>query len=159
MSESLRNDGRIWVPSRIGDDRPACQIPKEERDYFLERMYPAFGNLVPRDVASRAVKRIVDEGKGVGPLRNGVYLDFHDAIERDGRQVIQERYDNLFEMYQRITDEDPYRGADADLSRPALHHGRALGRLQPDDHHPRALRHRRGQLLRPRRQSSRRVGV
>ncbi|MET0697781.1 MAG: fumarate reductase/succinate dehydrogenase flavoprotein subunit [Acidimicrobiia bacterium] len=108
MSESLRNDGRIWVPSRIGDDRPASQIPKEERDYFLERMYPAFGNLVPRDVASRAVKRIVDEGKGVGPLHNGVYLDFHDAIEREGRQVIQERYENLFEMYQRITDEDPY---------------------------------------------------
>ncbi|HEU4917269.1 MAG TPA: fumarate reductase/succinate dehydrogenase flavoprotein subunit [Acidimicrobiia bacterium] len=108
MSESLRNDGRIWVPARPGDDRPSGQIPKEERDYFLERMYPAFGNLVPRDVASRAVKRIVDEGKGVGPLHNGVYLDFHDAIERERRNVIEERYDNLFEMYERITDEDPY---------------------------------------------------
>ena len=108
MSESLRNDGRIWVPRRIGDERPPNQVPKEERDYFLERMYPAFGNLVPRDVASRAVKRIVDEGKGVGPLQNGVYLDFHDAIEREGRQVIEERYDNLFEMYHRITDDDPY---------------------------------------------------
>jgi succinate dehydrogenase / fumarate reductase flavoprotein subunit len=108
MSESLRNDGRIWVPARADDHRTPDQIPGEERDYFLERIYPAFGNLVPRDVASRAVKRIVDEGKGVGPLKNGVYLDFHDAIERDGRQVIAERYKNLFEMYQRITDEDPY---------------------------------------------------
>jgi succinate dehydrogenase / fumarate reductase flavoprotein subunit len=108
MSESLRNDGRIWVPARVDDNRSPDQIPKEERDYFLERIYPAFGNLVPRDVASRAVKRIVDEGKGVGPLKNGVYLDFHDAIEREGRQVIAERYENLFEMYQRITDEDPY---------------------------------------------------
>ncbi len=108
MSESLRNDGRIWVPARADDSRPAGQIPGEERDYFLERMYPAFGNLVPRDVASRAVKRIVDQGRGVGPLKNGVYLDFHDAIDREGRQVIEERYNNLFEMYQRITDEDPY---------------------------------------------------
>jgi succinate dehydrogenase / fumarate reductase flavoprotein subunit len=108
MSESLRNDGRIWVPARADDHRSPDQIPNEERDYFLERIYPAFGNLVPRDVASRAVKRIVDEGRGVGPLKNGVYLDFHDAIEREGRQVIAERYDNLFEMYQRITDEDPY---------------------------------------------------
>jgi succinate dehydrogenase / fumarate reductase flavoprotein subunit len=108
MSESLRNDGRIWVPARADDNRPPGEIPKEERDYFLERIYPAFGNLVPRDVASRAVKRIVDEGRGVGPIKNGVYLDFHDAIEREGRKVIEERYDNLFEMYQRITDEDPY---------------------------------------------------
>jgi succinate dehydrogenase / fumarate reductase flavoprotein subunit len=108
MSESLRNDGRIWVPARAGDNRPPDQIPPAERDYFLERIYPAFGNLVPRDVASRAVKRIVDEGRGVGPIKNGVYLDFHDAIEREGRKVIEERYDNLFEMYQRITDEDPY---------------------------------------------------
>jgi succinate dehydrogenase / fumarate reductase flavoprotein subunit len=109
MSESLRNDGRIWVPGRPDDDRSPDRIPQDERDYFLERMYPTFGNLVPRDVASRAVKRIVDEGKGVGPLQNGVYLDFHDAIEREGRQLIEERYDNLFEMYHRITDEDPYR--------------------------------------------------
>jgi succinate dehydrogenase / fumarate reductase flavoprotein subunit len=108
MSESLRNDGRIWVPARADDNRPPDQIPPAERDYFLERIYPAFGNLVPRDVASRAVKRIVDEGRGVGPIKNGVYLDFHDAIEREGRTVIEERYDNLFEMYQRITDDDPY---------------------------------------------------
>jgi succinate dehydrogenase / fumarate reductase flavoprotein subunit len=108
MSESLRNDGRIWVPNTAGDTRPPNQIPAEERDYFLERIYPAFGNLVPRDVASRAVKRIVDEAKGVGPLKNGVYLDFEDAIARYGRNVIEERYENLFEMYQRITDEDPY---------------------------------------------------
>jgi len=108
MSESLRNDGRIWVPTNPDERRPANEVPPEDRDYFLERMYPAFGNLVPRDVASRAVKRIVDQGNGVGPLKNGVYLDFEDAIARQGRQTIQERYDNLFEMYQRITDEDPY---------------------------------------------------
>jgi succinate dehydrogenase / fumarate reductase, flavoprotein subunit len=108
MSESLRNDGRVWVPLREDDTRPAHQIPENERDYFLERRYPAFGNLVPRDVASRAAKREVDEGRGVGPLKNGVYLDFGDAIRRLGRDVIEERYGNLFEMYERITDEDPY---------------------------------------------------
>jgi succinate dehydrogenase / fumarate reductase flavoprotein subunit len=109
MSESLRNDGRIWVPKRTNDDRPASQIPEAERDYFLERMYPAFGNLVPRDVASRAAKRMVDGGKGVGPLNNGVYLDFSDAIGRLGVEPIEERYGNLFDMYNRITDENPYR--------------------------------------------------
>jgi succinate dehydrogenase / fumarate reductase, flavoprotein subunit len=108
MSESLRNDGRIWVPKEFGDTRPADQIPEEERDYFLERRYPAFGNLVPRDVASRAAKREVDAGRGVGPLKNGVYLDFGPAIERLGRHVIEERYGNLFQMYERITGEDPY---------------------------------------------------
>ena len=108
MSESLRNDGRIWVPKELGDNRPADQIPEEERDYFLERRYPAFGNLVPRDVASRAAKREVDAGRGVGPLKNGVYLDFGPAIERLGRHVIEERYGNLFQMYERITGEDPY---------------------------------------------------
>ena len=108
MSESLRNDGRIWVPKKADDDRPANQIPEEERDYFLERKYPSFGNLVPRDVASRNAKEMVDEGKGVGPLRNGVYLDFSAAIERLGRDTIEERYSNLFEMYERITDENPY---------------------------------------------------
>jgi succinate dehydrogenase / fumarate reductase flavoprotein subunit len=108
MSESLRNDGRIWVPARIGDDRPPHEIPEDERDYFLERRYPAFGNLVPRDVASRAAKREVDAGRGVGPLRNGVYLDFSEAIARLGRAVIEERYGNLFQMYERITGEDPY---------------------------------------------------
>jgi succinate dehydrogenase / fumarate reductase, flavoprotein subunit len=108
MSESLRNDGRIWVPKQIGDNRPPDQIPEEERDYFLERRYPAYGNLVPRDVASRAVKREVDAGRGVGPMRNGVYLDFSDAIRRLGRAVIEERYGNLFQMYERITGENPY---------------------------------------------------
>jgi succinate dehydrogenase / fumarate reductase flavoprotein subunit len=108
MSESLRNDGRIWVPAKADDTRPASQIPDAERDYFLERRYPAFGNLVPRDVASRAAKREVDAGRGVGPLKNGVYLDFGDAIGRLGKPVIEERYSNLFEMYERITGEDPY---------------------------------------------------
>ena len=109
MSESLRNDGRIWVPKRADDNRPPDQIPEEDRDYYLERMYPAFGNLVPRDVASRAAKRMVDAGKGVGPLKNGVYLDFSHAIERLGIDVIADRYGNLFEMYERITDENPYK--------------------------------------------------
>jgi succinate dehydrogenase / fumarate reductase flavoprotein subunit len=109
MSESLRNDGRVWVPAAIDDTRSPDQIPEEQRDYFLERRYPAFGNLVPRDVASRAAKHEVDAGRGVGPQKNGVYLDFGDAVRRLGKGVIEERYGNLFEMYERITDEDPYR--------------------------------------------------
>jgi succinate dehydrogenase / fumarate reductase flavoprotein subunit len=109
MSESLRNDGRIWVPRQKGDKRPANQIPEDERDYYLERRYPAFGNLVPRDVASRAAKAVCDEGRGVGETGLGVYLDFADAIKRLGEQVIRERYGNLFDMYQRITDENPYK--------------------------------------------------
>jgi succinate dehydrogenase / fumarate reductase flavoprotein subunit len=109
MSESLRNDGRIWVPKNPDDTRSPDQIPEEERDYFLERKYPSFGNLVPRDVASRNAKTAVDEGKGVGPLKNGVYLDFAAAIARVGENTIRERYDNLFQMYERITDEDPYK--------------------------------------------------
>jgi succinate dehydrogenase / fumarate reductase flavoprotein subunit len=108
MSESLRNDGRVWVPKEFDDQRSPDQIPEEDRDYFLERRYPAFGNLVPRDVASRAIKREVDAGRGVGPLKNGVYLDFSDAMNRLGRSVIAERYGNLFQMYDRITGEDPY---------------------------------------------------
>jgi len=108
MSESLRNDGRIWVPNEFGDERAAAQIPEAERDYFLERRYPAFGNLVPRDVASRAAKREVDAGRGVGPLKNGVFLDFGEAIARLGHDTIAERYGNLFQMYERITGEDPY---------------------------------------------------
>jgi succinate dehydrogenase / fumarate reductase, flavoprotein subunit len=108
MSESLRNDGRIWVPAKAGDDRPAARIPDAERDYFLERKYPAFGNLVPRDVAARNAKEVVDEGHGVGPLRNGVYLDFADSIARLGKATIEDRYGNLFEMYEKITAEDPY---------------------------------------------------
>ncbi len=108
MSESLRNDGRVWVPRNQGEKRPPNQIPEEDRDYYLERRYPAFGNLVPRDVASRAAKERVDAGFGVGPTGIGVYLDFRDAIGRVGRDMIEERYGNLFEMYERITGENPY---------------------------------------------------
>ena len=108
MSESLRNDGRVWVPLKPGDTRPPNQIPDEERDYYLEKRYPTFGNLVPRDVASRNAKHMTDEGRGVGATGLAVYLDFRDAIERDGRDAISARYDNLFQMYQRITDENPY---------------------------------------------------
>ena len=108
MSESLRNDGRVWVPKQLDDARSPDQIPEDDRDYFLERRYPAFGNLVPRDVASRAIKREVDAGRGVGPLKNGVYLDFSEAMGRLGKQAVADRYDNLFEMYERITGEDPY---------------------------------------------------
>jgi succinate dehydrogenase / fumarate reductase flavoprotein subunit len=108
MSESLRNDGRVWVPRKPGDKRDPRQIPEPERDYFLERKYPSFGNLAPRDIASRAAKEVCDEGRGVGETGLGVYLDFADAIKRLGKDVIEERYGNLFEMYQRITDETPY---------------------------------------------------
>ena len=108
MSESLRNDGRIWVPVRPGDDRPANDIPEAERDYYLERKYPAFGNLTPRDVASRNAREQIVSGRGVGPLRNSVYLDFRDALERLGRPTIASRYGNLFSMYLDATGEDPY---------------------------------------------------
>jgi succinate dehydrogenase / fumarate reductase flavoprotein subunit len=108
MSESLRNDGRIWVPANPDETRSPDQIPESDRDYFLERKYPSFGNLVPRDVASRNAKAAVDQGKGVGPLKNGVYLDFAAAIGRVGEDTIRERYGNLFDMYERITDENPY---------------------------------------------------
>ena len=109
MSESLRNDGRIWVPTAHDDGRAPDEIPDADRDYFLERKYPAFGNLVPRDVASRNAKGVVDEGRGVGPRRNGVYLDFSDAMAHDGEAVIRAKYGNLFDMYERITGENPYR--------------------------------------------------
>lgn len=109
MSESLRNDGRLWVPNEPGDVRSPNQIPASERDYFLERRYPRFGNLVPRDVASRAVKHLCDEGRGVGPAGHGVYLDLSDAIAEQGLEVVRERYGNLFDMYQRITGEDAYK--------------------------------------------------
>ncbi len=108
MSESLRNDGRIWVPEQPGDHRPPDQIPEAERDYYLERLYPSFGNLVPRDIASRAAKSQCDEGRGVGPGGLGVYLDFRDAIARLGRAAVEEKYGNLFDMYQQITAENPY---------------------------------------------------
>ncbi|MFO7779266.1 MAG: fumarate reductase/succinate dehydrogenase flavoprotein subunit [Nitriliruptoraceae bacterium] len=108
MSESLRNDGRIWVPKDPDESRAVTDIPEEDRDYYLERKYPSFGNLAPRDISSRAAKVAVDEGRGVGPLKNGVYLDFADAIARLGRDVVADRYGNLFEMYERITGEDPF---------------------------------------------------
>jgi succinate dehydrogenase / fumarate reductase flavoprotein subunit len=108
MSESLRNDGRVWVPMKQGDTRAPSQIPESERDYFLERKYPSFGNLAPRDIASRAAKEACDDGRGVGPGGLGVYLDFADSIKRLGQKTIAERYGNLFDMYQRITDENPY---------------------------------------------------
>jgi len=108
MSESLRNDGRVWVPLKTGDARAASEIPEDERDYYLERRYPSFGNLVPRDVASRNAKTVCDEGRGVGETKLAVYLDFRDAIDRLGKHVIKERYGNLFEMYERIAGEDPY---------------------------------------------------
>jgi len=108
MSESLRNDGRVWVPKNKGDSRPPEQIPEDDRDYYLERRYPSFGNLVPRDVASRAAKAVCDEGRGAGATERAVYLDFADAIEREGEEAIHQKYGNLFHMYHEITDEDPY---------------------------------------------------
>ena len=120
MSESLRNDGRVWVPAKKGDKRTPSQIPEGERDYFLERKYPSFGNLVPRDVASRNAKAACDEGRGVGESGLAVYLDFRDAIERLGASVIKERYGNLFDMYNRITGEDPYK--DPMRIYPAIHY-------------------------------------
>ena len=109
MSESLRNDGRIWVPSKAGDQRSPDQIPEDERDYYLERKYPSYGNLAPRDIASRAAKQVCDDGRGVGSTGLGVYLDLGDAIQRLGAHKIEEKYGNLIEMYERITDEDPYK--------------------------------------------------
>ena len=109
MSESLRNDGRIWVPDTFDDSRSPNEVPEGERDYYLERKYPAFGNLVPRDVASRNAKTVVDQGKGVGTLKNGVYLDFADVIDRDGEDVVRAKYGNLFDMYENITGENPYK--------------------------------------------------
>jgi succinate dehydrogenase / fumarate reductase flavoprotein subunit len=108
MSESLRNDGRVWVPKSPDESRRVVDIPEEDRDYYLERLYPSFGNLAPRDISSRAAKRLVDKGQGVGPLKNGVYLDFAEAISRLGKDVVKERYGNLFDMYERIAGENPY---------------------------------------------------
>ncbi|MCF8142766.1 MAG: fumarate reductase/succinate dehydrogenase flavoprotein subunit [Deltaproteobacteria bacterium] len=109
MSESLRNDGRVWVPKKAGDTRPPEEIPESERDYYLEEKYPSFGNLVPRDVASRNAKQQCDQGKGVGPTGYAVYLDLRDAIRRDGVDAIRKKYGNLFQMYERITDDNPYK--------------------------------------------------
>jgi succinate dehydrogenase / fumarate reductase flavoprotein subunit len=108
MSESLRNDGRVWVPKKTGDTRPSSQIPEEERDYYLERKYPSFGNLAPRDISSRSAKEVCDEGRGVGPGGLGVYLDFADSIKRLGEAKIRERYGNLFDIYHQITGENAY---------------------------------------------------
>ncbi len=157
MSESLRNDGRVWVPKRKEDcGKPPGSIAEADRDYYLERKYPSFGNLAPRDISSRAAKEACDEGRGVGPGGRGVYLDFADAIKRLGENVIRERYGNLFDMYEKITGENAYQAADAHLSRRALHHGRPVGGLQPDEHPARLVRPRRSQLLRPRREPPRR---
>ena len=120
MSESLRNDGRVWVPNRAGDKRSPNDIPESERDYYLERKYPSFGNLVPRDVASRNAKEVCDQGKGIGPTGFAVYLDLRDAIDRDGIDVIRKKYGNLFQMYERITGEDPYRAPM--MIYPAIHY-------------------------------------
>ena len=130
MSESLRNDGRVWVPVRKGETRSPGDVPEAERDYYLERLYPAFGNLCPRDLASRACKQVCDEGRGVGPGGLGVYLDFADATERLGRSVIRERYGNLFDMYQKITGDDPERVPMRIY--PAAHH--TMGGLWVDYH-------------------------
>ena len=120
MSESLRNDGRIWVPKKVGDKRPPNEIPEDERDYYLERLYPSYGNLSPRDISSRAAKRVCDEGRGVNATGQAVYLDFSDAINRLGKKVIEERYGNLFEMYERITGVDPYK--EPMMIYPAVHY-------------------------------------
>ena len=141
MSESLRNDGRCWVPKKKEDiGKKPGEIPEEARDYYLERKYPSFGNLAPRDIASRAAKEQCDDGRGVGPGGRGVYLDFASAIGRVGEKTIEERYGNLFQMYEKITDDNGYKRADAHLSGPALRHGRSVGRLQLHEQHPRALR-------------------
>jgi succinate dehydrogenase / fumarate reductase flavoprotein subunit len=128
MSESLRNDGRVWVPRARGDKRQPHEIPEEERDYYLERKYPSFGNLAPRDISSRSAKEVCDEGRGVGPGGQGVYLDFADAINRLGEETIRQRYGNLFEMYERITDENAYQQPMRIY--PALHY--AMGGLWVD---------------------------
>ena len=150
MSESLRNDGRVWVPFKAGDQRAPGSIPEAERDYYLERKYPSFGNLAPRDIASRAAKEVCDEGRGVGPGGRGVYLDFAASIQRLGEAKIAERYGNLFDMYQRITDENPYQVPMRIY--PAVHY--TMGGLWVDYNLmstvPGAARAGRGELLRSR---------
>ena len=162
MSESLRNDGRIWVPKKQADcAKDPREIAEEDRDYYLERIYPAFGNLVPRDIASRQAKNMCDEGRGVGPevegVRRGVYLDFAEAIERLGRDAIEEKYGNLFDMYARITGEDPY--AVPMRIYPAVHY--VMGGLWVDydlqSTIPGLFVTGEAQLLRPRRQPARRL--
>ena len=152
MSESLRNDGRIWAPKNSGDKRPADQIPEDERDYYLERKYPSFGNLAPRDISSRSAKEVCDEGRGVGETGLGVYLDFKDAIDRLGEDAIRERYGNLFDIYHEITGER-VPAADADLSSRPLHDGWTLGGLQLDEHDSGMLRDWGSEFFRSWRQS------
>ncbi len=152
MSESLRNDGRIWVPLKKGDKRPPNQIPESERDYYLERRYPSFGNLVPRDVASRNAKAVCDEGRGVGESGLGVYLDFSDAIRRAGRAHHSRALRQPLRHVPAHHGRGSVQGADAHLSGHSLHHGRPVGGLSPAEHHPRAVRARRSELLRPRSQ-------
>ena len=128
MSESLRNDGRVWVPKRKEDRfKPPSEIPEGERDYYLERKYPSYGNLAPRDISSRAAKEVCDEGRGVGPGGRGVYLDFADSIKRIGEETIRERYGNLFEVYEKNYRRGRLQSADANLPRGSLHNGRSLG--------------------------------
>ena len=138
MSESLRNDGRVWVSKTHGDKRPPSQIPEGERDYYLERKYPSFGNLAPRDISSRAAKQVCDEGRGVGEGGRGVYLDFAAAIRDRGEAYIREKYGNLFDMYAHITNEDPYTAPMRIY--PAVHymHGRPVGGLRIDEQRARA---------------------
>ena len=138
MSESLRNDGRVWVPKQKGDTRPPEQIPEDERDYYLERKYPSFGNLVPRDVASRNAKAGVRRRPRRGRQRAGRLSRFRRRHQTAGTRNDPEKYGNLFHMYEKITGEDAVQGADAHLSRRPLHDGRLVGRLQPDEHRARA---------------------
>ena len=152
MSESLRNDGRVWVPLKMGETRPPNDIPESERDYFLERRYPSFGNLVPRDVASRAAGEVCDAGLGVGPSGQGVYLDFADAIRRLGREAVVKKFGDLFDIYERITGEDAY--SVPMRIYPAPHY--TMGGLWVDYHLmsaiPRIIRWRRSKFFRPRSQ-------
>ena len=130
MSESLRNDGRVWVPKNAEDcGKAPSEIPEDARDYYLERKYPSFGNLAPRDISSRSAKEACDEGRGVGPGGRGVYLDFGDSINRLGENVIRERYGNLFEMYERITGENAYQRPMRIYPGDSLHNGWLMGRL------------------------------
>jgi succinate dehydrogenase/fumarate reductase flavoprotein subunit len=152
MSESLRNDGRVWVPKRKEDcGKPVASIPEDARDYFLERKYPSFGNLAPRDISSRAAKEACDQGRGVGPGGLGVYLDFADSIKRLGENIVRERYGNLFDMYERSP--AAASSADADLPGRPLRHGRHLGGLQSHDHPSGFVCARGGEFLRSRGES------
>ena len=153
MSESLRNDGRVWVPKRKEDcGKPPGSIPEADRDYYLERKYPSYGNLAPRDISSRAAKEACDQGRGVGPGGRGVYLDFADSIKRLGENVIRERYGNLFDMYEKITGENAYQVPMRIYPGGPLRDGRHVGGLQPDEHVAGPVRPGRSELLRPRRQ-------